>query len=56
MEFASLYGSPDWTDGGPDTTVAQATGPAVSDKGPALYFAAIIGLLVLARIAYEMAE
>jgi hypothetical protein len=56
MNFASLYGEPSWTDGGPDTAAAQASGPAEIWKGPAFYLASIIAVLVFVRVLYEIAD
>lgn len=57
MNFAALYGSgfPGF-EGGPDTAVAEASGPPDFTKGPALYLIAIIGVLVFVRLLYELAD
>jgi hypothetical protein len=56
MNFASLYGNPEWTEGGPNTAVAEASGPPGAFSGPAFFLISIIAVLVFVRILYELAD
>jgi len=56
MNFASIYGNPDWDDGGPNTAVAEASGPAEGNRGPAFFLASIVAVLVFVRVLYELAD
>ena len=55
MDEADLYGA-SLNSGVPPTATAAASGPATFTKGPAMYLIAIIGVLVFARLLYELAD
>lgn len=58
MNFASIFGRgfPGSGGRGADEAVAEASGPASGSKSPALFWVALVAMLVLARIIYERAE